>query len=160
MVPDDDQETTPLGIAPGVQKKKDQEKGTRFYQAPSETTTKTTGKTTSTGSKDTLTKSATNPLQADDKALSRVRLNWNNFVSDDYKATTEKLDWNNLKGISHWGKKRRQFYAFATLRESARERQFKKNGIISIEEFDIPERVEESSTGCLKATRRNSTSQT
>ncbi|GJS04871.1 hypothetical protein Tco_0321379 [Tanacetum coccineum] len=38
-----------------------------------------------------------------------------------WSQTIVKYDKFALWGISHWGKKRRQFYAFATLRESARD---------------------------------------
>ncbi|GKG31370.1 hypothetical protein Tco_0423858, partial [Tanacetum coccineum] len=38
-----------------------------------------------------------------------------------WSLTIVKYDKFALWGILHWGKKRRQFYAFATLRESARD---------------------------------------
>ncbi|GJS41876.1 hypothetical protein Tco_0566919 [Tanacetum coccineum] len=79
------------------------------------------------------------------------------FCEEVYKATTEKLDWINpegrkyphyqtivkydrsaLWGISHWGKKRRQFYAFATSRESARD-VYSKRRIIAVTQVEIVE---------------------
>ncbi|GJV61247.1 hypothetical protein Tco_1467347 [Tanacetum coccineum] len=42
------------------------------------------------------------------------------------------------KGISHWGKKRRQFYAFATTRESARD-VYSKRRIIAVTKVEIVE---------------------
>ncbi|GJV57731.1 hypothetical protein Tco_1458736 [Tanacetum coccineum] len=85
------------------------------------------------------------------------------FCEEVYKATTEKLDWINpegrqyphdlrqplpqmiikydkfaLWGISHWGKKRRQFYAFATSRESARD-VYSKRRIIAVTKVEIVE---------------------
>ncbi|GKF56894.1 hypothetical protein Tco_0170431, partial [Tanacetum coccineum] len=43
-----------------------------------------------------------------------------------------------LWGISHWGKKRRQFYAFATSRESARD-VYSKRRIIAVTKVEIVE---------------------
>ncbi|GJY49572.1 hypothetical protein Tco_0439528 [Tanacetum coccineum] len=43
-----------------------------------------------------------------------------------------------LWGISHWGKKRRQFYAFATTRESARD-VYSKRRIIAVTKVEIVE---------------------
>ncbi|GKF41765.1 hypothetical protein Tco_0125107, partial [Tanacetum coccineum] len=87
------------------------------------------------------------------------------FCEEVYKATTEKLDWINpeccqyphdlrkplplsqmivnydkfsLWGISHWGKKQRQFYAFATTRESARD-VYSKRRIIAVTKVEIVE---------------------
>ncbi|GJV64569.1 hypothetical protein Tco_1475397 [Tanacetum coccineum] len=45
-----------------------------------------------------------------------------------------KYDKYALWGISHWGKKRRQFYAFATSRESARD-VYSKRRIIAVTKF-------------------------
>ncbi|GJR09652.1 hypothetical protein Tco_0792304 [Tanacetum coccineum] len=74
------------------------------------------------------------------------------FCEEVYKATTEKLDWINPEGrqyphdlrkplplgISHWGKKRRQFYAFAIIRESARD-VYSKRKIIAVTKVEIVE---------------------
>ncbi|GJR69834.1 hypothetical protein Tco_0015899 [Tanacetum coccineum] len=49
-----------------------------------------------------------------------------------------KYDKFSLWGISHWGKKRRQFYAFATLRESARD-VYSKRWIIAVTKVEIVE---------------------
>ncbi|GJU66345.1 hypothetical protein Tco_1252604 [Tanacetum coccineum] len=43
-----------------------------------------------------------------------------------------------LWGISHWGKKRRQFYAFATTRESTRD-VYSKRRIIAVTKVEIVE---------------------
>ncbi|GJS78318.1 hypothetical protein Tco_0728199 [Tanacetum coccineum] len=43
-----------------------------------------------------------------------------------WSQTIVKYDRSALWGISHWGKKRRQFYAFATSRESARDAHSKR----------------------------------
>ncbi|GKF27399.1 hypothetical protein Tco_0083293, partial [Tanacetum coccineum] len=43
-----------------------------------------------------------------------------------------------LWGISHWGKKRRQFYAFVTTRESARD-VYSKRRIIAVTKVEIVE---------------------
>ncbi|GJV80161.1 ribonuclease H-like domain-containing protein [Tanacetum coccineum] len=48
-----------------------------------------------------------------------------------WSQTIVKYDKFALWGISHWGKKRRQFYAFATLRESARD-VYSKRRIIAV----------------------------
>ncbi|GJV60360.1 hypothetical protein Tco_1466460 [Tanacetum coccineum] len=49
-----------------------------------------------------------------------------------------KYDKFTLSGISHWGKKRRQFYAFATTRESARD-VYSKRRIIAVTKVEIVE---------------------
>ncbi|GKC51097.1 hypothetical protein Tco_1073842 [Tanacetum coccineum] len=49
-----------------------------------------------------------------------------------------KYDKSALWGISHWGKKRRQFYAFATSRESARD-VYSKRRIIAVTKVEIVE---------------------
>ncbi|GJU71105.1 hypothetical protein Tco_1262510 [Tanacetum coccineum] len=159
--------------------------------APSETTTKTAGKTTSTGSK-THRKSAsqsapveeamqtTDVFEApahqefetgvqDEQAEEEVqhlpdwfqqptRLPspdhaWNKSVPDYYghikwiedlvpnsmwSQMIVKYDKFALWGISHWGKKRRQFYAFATSRESARD-VYSKRRIIAVTKVEIVE---------------------
>ncbi|GJU64053.1 hypothetical protein Tco_1245888 [Tanacetum coccineum] len=51
-----------------------------------------------------------------------------------WSQTIVKYDKFALWGISHWGKKRRQFYAFATLRESARD-VYSKRRIIAVTKF-------------------------
>nr|GFA73097.1 hypothetical protein [Tanacetum cinerariifolium] len=56
------------------------------------------------------------------------------FLEEVYKATTDKLDW----GISNWGHKRQQFYAFAVNRESARD-VYSKRRIIAVTELKIVE---------------------
>nr|GEU73480.1 hypothetical protein [Tanacetum cinerariifolium] len=60
------------------------------------------------------------------------------FLKEVYKATTDQLDWNNPEGISHWGRKRQQFYGFAVNRESARDVYFKRR-IITVTELQIVE---------------------
>nr|GEW60198.1 hypothetical protein [Tanacetum cinerariifolium] len=51
-----------------------------------------------------------------------------------YKATTDQLDW----GVSHWGRKRQQFYGFAVNQESARD-VYSKRRIIAVTEIKIVE---------------------
>ncbi|GJY27328.1 hypothetical protein Tco_0402054 [Tanacetum coccineum] len=53
-----------------------------------------------------------------------------------WSQTIVKYDKFALWGISHWGKKRRQFYAFATLRESARD-VYSKRRIIVVTKVEI-----------------------
>ncbi|GJY98471.1 hypothetical protein Tco_0515381 [Tanacetum coccineum] len=53
-----------------------------------------------------------------------------------WSQTIVKYDKFALWGISHWGKKRRQFYAFATLRESARD-VYSKRRIIAVTKVKI-----------------------
>ncbi|GJV90955.1 hypothetical protein Tco_1538768, partial [Tanacetum coccineum] len=74
------------------------------------------------------------------------------FCEEVYKATTEQLDWINHEGqqyphdlrkplplgISHWGKKQQQFYAFAATRESARD-VYSKHRIIAVTKLEIVE---------------------
>ncbi|GKD18499.1 hypothetical protein Tco_1207657 [Tanacetum coccineum] len=55
-----------------------------------------------------------------------------------WSQTVVKYDKFALWGISHWGKKRRQFYAFATLRESARD-VYSKRRIIAVTKVEIVE---------------------
>nr|GFC76929.1 hypothetical protein [Tanacetum cinerariifolium] len=63
-----------------------------------------------------------------------------------YKATTDQLDWVNpedynkhaLWGVSHWGRKRKQFYGYAVNRESARD-VYSKRRIIAVTELQIIE---------------------
>ncbi|GJX95695.1 retrovirus-related pol polyprotein from transposon TNT 1-94 [Tanacetum coccineum] len=55
-----------------------------------------------------------------------------------WSQTIVKYDRSALWGISHWGKKRRQFYAFATLRESARD-VYSKRRIIAVTKVEIVE---------------------
>ncbi|GJV03236.1 hypothetical protein Tco_1336805 [Tanacetum coccineum] len=69
------------------------------------------------------------------------------FFEEVYKETTDQLDWNNpevpvsydkhaLRVISHWGRKRQQFYRFAANRESARD-VYSKCRIIAITKLQI-----------------------
>nr|GEZ54344.1 hypothetical protein [Tanacetum cinerariifolium] len=63
-----------------------------------------------------------------------------------FKAITDQLDWVNpegydkhaLWGVSHWGRKRQQFYGFAVNRESARD-VYSKRRIIVVTELKIVE---------------------
>ncbi|GJZ39221.1 hypothetical protein Tco_0585784 [Tanacetum coccineum] len=55
-----------------------------------------------------------------------------------WSQTIVKYDRSALWGISHWGKKRRQFYAFATSRESARD-VYSKRRIIAVTKVEIVE---------------------
>ncbi|GJR81125.1 hypothetical protein Tco_0151910 [Tanacetum coccineum] len=55
-----------------------------------------------------------------------------------WSQTIIKYDKFALWGISHWGKKRRQFYAFATLRESAQD-VYSKRRIIAVTKVEIVE---------------------
>ncbi|GJS17262.1 hypothetical protein Tco_0411734 [Tanacetum coccineum] len=55
-----------------------------------------------------------------------------------WSQTIVKYDRSALWGISHWGKKRRQFYAFATSRESARD-VYSKRRIIAVTQVEIVE---------------------
>ncbi|GJU12386.1 hypothetical protein Tco_1134782, partial [Tanacetum coccineum] len=55
-----------------------------------------------------------------------------------WSQTIVKYDRFALWGISHWGKKRRQFYAFATSRESARD-VYSKRRIIAVTKVEIVE---------------------
>ncbi|GJS73330.1 hypothetical protein Tco_0706171 [Tanacetum coccineum] len=55
-----------------------------------------------------------------------------------WSQTIVKYDKFALWGISHWGKKRRQFYAFATSRESARD-VYSKRRIIAVTKVEIVE---------------------
>nr|GEY21842.1 hypothetical protein [Tanacetum cinerariifolium] len=51
-----------------------------------------------------------------------------------YKATTDQLDW----GVSHWGRKRQQFYGFAVNQESAVD-VYSKRRIIAVTDLKIVE---------------------
>ncbi|GJY57094.1 retrovirus-related pol polyprotein from transposon TNT 1-94 [Tanacetum coccineum] len=55
-----------------------------------------------------------------------------------WSQTIVKYDKFALWGVSHWGKKRRQFYAFAALRESARD-VYSKRRIIAVTKVEIVE---------------------
>nr|GFD18697.1 hypothetical protein [Tanacetum cinerariifolium] len=62
-----------------------------------------------------------------------------------YKATTYHLDWVNLEGqqhalwgVSHWGRKRQQFYGYVVNRESALD-VYSKRKIIIVTELKIVE---------------------
>nr|GEV19152.1 hypothetical protein [Tanacetum cinerariifolium] len=55
-----------------------------------------------------------------------------------YKATTDQLDWPNPEGVSHWGRKRQQFYGFAVNWESACD-VYSKRKIIAITKLKIVE---------------------
>nr|GEZ16359.1 hypothetical protein [Tanacetum cinerariifolium] len=63
-----------------------------------------------------------------------------------FQATTDQLDWVNPKGydknalwgVSHWGRKRQQFYGFAVNRESAHD-VYSKRRIIAVTELKIVE---------------------
>nr|GEW64607.1 hypothetical protein [Tanacetum cinerariifolium] len=63
-----------------------------------------------------------------------------------YKATMDQLDWINpedydkhaLWGVSHWGRKRQQFYGFTVNRESARD-VYSKRRIIAVTKLKIVE---------------------
>nr|GEU79465.1 hypothetical protein [Tanacetum cinerariifolium] len=54
-----------------------------------------------------------------------------------YKATTDQLDWVNPE-VSHWGRKRQQFYGFAVNRESALD-VYSKRRIIAVTKLKIME---------------------
>nr|GFB46131.1 hypothetical protein [Tanacetum cinerariifolium] len=54
-----------------------------------------------------------------------------------YKATTDQLDWVNPE-VSHWGRKRQQFYGYAVNRESALD-VYSKRRIIAVTELKIVE---------------------
>nr|GEW39837.1 hypothetical protein [Tanacetum cinerariifolium] len=74
------------------------------------------------------------------------------YLEEVYKATTDQLDWVNPKrstepinydrhalwGVSHWGRKRQQFYGFAVNRESALD-VYSKRRIIAVIELKIME---------------------
>ncbi|GJR31671.1 hypothetical protein Tco_1107903 [Tanacetum coccineum] len=137
--------------------------------APSETTTKTTGKTTGVRklvSQDEQAEEGSNIFLTGFKNL-RVELPflihaWNKSVlpvkktvqlglrtyhikwiedlvpNSMWSQTIVKYDKFALWGISHWGKKRRQFYAFATSRESARD-VYSKRRIIAVTKVEIVE---------------------
>nr|GEU71906.1 integrase, catalytic region, zinc finger, CCHC-type, peptidase aspartic, catalytic [Tanacetum cinerariifolium] len=68
------------------------------------------------------------------------------FLEEVFKATTDQLDWVNLEGydkhalweVSHWGRKRQQFYGFAVNQESARD-MYSKRRIIVVTELKIVE---------------------
>nr|GEZ88932.1 hypothetical protein [Tanacetum cinerariifolium] len=55
-----------------------------------------------------------------------------------YKATTDQLDWVNPEGVSHWGRKRQQFYGFTVNRESALD-VYSKRRIIAVTDLKIVE---------------------
>nr|GEZ33156.1 hypothetical protein [Tanacetum cinerariifolium] len=62
-----------------------------------------------------------------------------------YKATTDQLDWEPINydkhalwGVSHWGRKRQQFYGFAVNWESALD-VYSKRRIIAVTDFKIVE---------------------
>nr|GFA61360.1 hypothetical protein [Tanacetum cinerariifolium] len=66
-------------------------------------------------------------------------------LEDVYKVTTDQLDWEPMSydkhalwGVSHWGRKRQQFYGFAINRESALD-VYSKRRIIAITELKIVE---------------------
>ncbi|GJS14480.1 hypothetical protein Tco_0408952 [Tanacetum coccineum] len=71
-----------------------------------------------------------------DKAADYGHIKWiEDLVPNSmWSQTIVKYDKFALWGISHWGKKRRQFYAFATLRESARD-VYSKRRIIVVTKF-------------------------
>ncbi|GJV25427.1 hypothetical protein Tco_1378122 [Tanacetum coccineum] len=131
--------------------------------APSETTTKTAGKTTSTGTK-THTKSASQSApvgklctqrvfkgpadqefetgvqdeQAEEEIYGHIKWIEDLVPNSMWSQTIVKYDKFALWGVSHWGKKRRQFYAFAALRESARD-VYSKRRIIAVTKVEIVE---------------------
>ncbi|GJV54340.1 hypothetical protein Tco_1450081 [Tanacetum coccineum] len=131
--------------------------------APSETTTKTAGQTTSAGTT-THTKSASQSvsvgmlctstdvlLRTETRSRKQVSMNLvhlgiSNLAQQDPESTFDEnndssFDFSALSalwGISHWGKKRRQFYAFATSRESARD-VYSKRRIIAVTQVEIVE---------------------
>nr|GFA28499.1 hypothetical protein [Tanacetum cinerariifolium] len=55
-----------------------------------------------------------------------------------YKETTDQLDWVNPEGVSHWGRKRQQFYGFAVNWESALDI-YSKRRIIAVTDLKIVE---------------------
>ncbi|GJU04999.1 hypothetical protein Tco_1121429 [Tanacetum coccineum] len=67
-------------------------------------------------------------------------IKWDRKLSSNsmWSQTIVKYDKFALWGISHWGKKRRQFYAFATLMESARD-VYSKRRIIAVTKVEIVE---------------------
>ncbi|GJT38580.1 hypothetical protein Tco_0938445 [Tanacetum coccineum] len=141
----EDEMTNPPLEQTGIQKKRSG-KEPASTSAPSETTTKTAGKTTSTGSK-THKKSASQSAHrkystsvTKTKAADYGHIKWiEDLVPNSmWSQTIVKYDKFALWGISHWGKKRRQFYAFATLRESARD-VYSKRRIIAVTKVEIVE---------------------
>nr|GEU72220.1 hypothetical protein [Tanacetum cinerariifolium] len=60
------------------------------------------------------------------------------YLEEVYKATTDQLDWHALWGVSHWERKRQQFYSFAVNWESARD-VYSKRRIIAVTELKIVE---------------------
>ncbi|GJW01481.1 hypothetical protein Tco_1556732, partial [Tanacetum coccineum] len=143
---DDDQE--PSAGTDSGSKRRRSGKEPESTSAPRETTTTTAGKTT-TGSK-THKQSASQSapveetMQTTDVFEAPAQQEFETGVMNE--QAEEKIEdlvpnsiWSQmivnydkfaLWGISHWGKKRRQFYAFATTRESARDVYSKKNEII------------------------------
>nr|GFA87613.1 hypothetical protein [Tanacetum cinerariifolium] len=55
-----------------------------------------------------------------------------------YKVTTDQLDWVNPEGVSHWGRKRQQFYGFVVNQESSLD-VYTKRRIIAVTELKIME---------------------
>ncbi|GJW19965.1 hypothetical protein Tco_0027401 [Tanacetum coccineum] len=158
---DDDQEPS-AGTDRGSKRRRSG-KEPASTSAPSETTTKTAGKTTSTGSK-THKKSASQSapvgeaMQSTDvlerpadqefetgcpKITSKEEINGisngrRHMPKPNVSQTIVKYDKFALWGISHWGKKQRQFYAFATSKESARD-VYSKRRIIDVTKVEIVE---------------------
>ncbi|GJT94790.1 hypothetical protein Tco_1090308 [Tanacetum coccineum] len=79
-------------------------------------------------------------LPLDPNAQGHHVIPFHHFINNDieYLRGGESSRKYSTSGISHWGKKRRQFYVFATTRESARD-VYSKRWIIAITEVEIVE---------------------
>ncbi|GJS86336.1 hypothetical protein Tco_0768972 [Tanacetum coccineum] len=78
------------------------------------------------------------PLPLVPNSQGRRVIPFHHFINNDLEYLRVQIDKFALWGISHWGKKRRQFYAFATSRESARD-VYSKRRIIAVTKVEIVE---------------------
>ncbi|GJR68209.1 hypothetical protein Tco_0014274 [Tanacetum coccineum] len=80
------------------------------------------------------------PLPLVPNSQGRHVIPFHHFINNDleYLRGGESSRKYSTSGISHWGKKRRQFYAFATTRESARD-VYSKRRIIAVTKVEIVE---------------------
>nr|GEW58781.1 hypothetical protein [Tanacetum cinerariifolium] len=155
---DDDQEEGPSAGSDWGSKRWREGKEPESASAPLETTTRSTGM--STTGVDTLTPELlAGPTYELMKGSCTSLIELEYHLEEVYKATTDQLDWFNPKdlvprtmwiqepinydkhalwGVSHWGRKRQQFYGFAVNWESALN-VYSKRRIIAIMDLKIVE---------------------
>ncbi|GJR51867.1 hypothetical protein Tco_1402388 [Tanacetum coccineum] len=161
---EEDKDEKPFAGSNRGSKRRRARKEPESTSAPKEKTSKTTGKSTE-GSK-SHHKSANESAQAED--LMQTAKDLEEFAHQEFKTGVTKdqpdketsqlpdwfqkpakpptpdRDWNKTlpdahgPGISHWGRKRQQFYGFAVNRESARD-VYSKHRIIAVTKLEIVE---------------------